>query len=393
MEVNTVLQIDMERPNAIRAIMHGKQGDKLTRKAVLSLCQNGSAWVPDDNLTCWVHYRKPDGTIGVYSEDEAGNSAITISGSTATVTIAQQALTVPGDVNMELMFLSGNTQLTSFCWILRVQESAISGGSESYISPELVATSPQNLSATQQLTARTNIGLGNVPNVTTNNQTPTYTVAAVLSNLVSGEILSLAFGKIAKAVSNLISHLANTNNPHSVTKSQVGLGSADNTSDQDKPVSTAQQAALNLKANADTLTDHTSNTSNPHSVTKAQVGLGNVSNLAPENMPASNEQESEFNLPIGLLLNYARQNAWYIERGTITLTNSMDFPANNSQISVALAESQENTNYIVVTEIGSVLNAGDIDITDKLTNGFKIAFTGSARSVPVKYTVLGGFMR
>lgn len=44
--------------------------------------------------------------------------------------------------------------------------------------------------------------------------------------------------------SNLTTHINNTSNPHSVTKSQVGLGSADNTSDVDKPVSTAQAAAI-----------------------------------------------------------------------------------------------------------------------------------------------------
>ena len=42
-------------------------------------------------------------------------------------------------------------------------------------------------------------------------------------------------------------HIANTNNPHSVTKAQVGLGDVDNTSDLDKPISTATQAALDLK--------------------------------------------------------------------------------------------------------------------------------------------------
>ena len=50
------------------------------------------------------------------------------------------------------------------------------------------------------------IGLGNVPNVATNDQTPTYTEASNLSSLVSGEKMSVAFGKIAKAVSTLISH-------------------------------------------------------------------------------------------------------------------------------------------------------------------------------------------
>ncbi len=39
-------------------------------------------------------------------------------------------------------------------------------------------------------------------------------------------------------------HIANTANPHSITKAQVGLGNADNTSDADKPISIAQGSAL-----------------------------------------------------------------------------------------------------------------------------------------------------
>lgn len=42
-------------------------------------------------------------------------------------------------------------------------------------------------------------------------------------------------------------HVASTANPHGVTKAQVGLGNADNTSDADKPISTATQAALDAK--------------------------------------------------------------------------------------------------------------------------------------------------
>ena len=48
----------------------------------------------------------------------------------------------------------------------------------------------------------------------------------------------------------LTSHTGNTSNPHGVTKAQVGLGNVDNTSDVNKPVSTATQTALNAKANA-----------------------------------------------------------------------------------------------------------------------------------------------
>lgn len=72
------------------------------------------------------------------------------------------------------------------------------------------------------------VGLGNVPNVATNDQTPTYTEAAALSRLVSGETLALAFGKLARAVRSLMEHLANRANPHGVTKSQVGLGNVTN---------------------------------------------------------------------------------------------------------------------------------------------------------------------
>ena len=66
------------------------------------------------------------------------------------------------------------------------------------------------------------VGLGNVSNVTTNDQTPTYTVPEETSELVSGEKLSVAFGKIAKAIRDFISHLSNKSNPHEVTANQTG---------------------------------------------------------------------------------------------------------------------------------------------------------------------------
>ena len=49
---------------------------------------------------------------------------------------------------------------------------------------------------------------------------------------------------------NLNNHTGNTNNPHNVTKAQVGLSNVDNTSDLNKPISTATQSALDTKANA-----------------------------------------------------------------------------------------------------------------------------------------------
>ena len=49
---------------------------------------------------------------------------------------------------------------------------------------------------------------------------------------------------------NLETHINNKSNPHKVNKAQVGLGNVDNTSDANKPISTATQNALNSKFNA-----------------------------------------------------------------------------------------------------------------------------------------------
>ena len=99
-------------------------------------------------------------------------------------------------------------------------------------------------------------------------------------------------------------------------------------------------------------------------------------------------------LAIDLLLNFARQNSWEIERGTVNLTNSLAYPFNNSLQSVALSAVKESTDYIVLAEVTAFNgNVGEIVVTDKLQNGFKIGYSGSAASATVKYSVIGGFMK
>lgn len=127
----------------------------------------------------------------------------------------------------------------------------------------------------------------------------------------------LHIGVYEPANANIQTHISSQSNPHNVTKSQVGLGNVDNTSDANKPISSATQTALNAKADKVTgatannfaaldtngnlkdsgnkasdfdlagaastvqgnLTTHINDTNNPHSVTKTQVGLGNVPNV------------------------------------------------------------------------------------------------------------------
>lgn len=68
-----------------------------------------------------------------------------------------------------------------------------SANSEVIIGEHLSTNNPHGIT-------KTDVGLSNVPNVSTNNQTPTYTVPDEASELSSGEKLSVAFGKIAKFI-------------------------------------------------------------------------------------------------------------------------------------------------------------------------------------------------
>ena len=95
-------------------------------------------------------------------------------------------------------------------------------------------------------------------------------------------------------------HATNRNNPHNVTKSQVGLANVTNVEqasktdfdaharDTTKHVTQQERTAWNGKADGRALTDHTGNRNNPHGVTKTQVGLGNVVNV-------EQASKSEFN--------------------------------------------------------------------------------------------------
>ena len=79
-------------------------------------------------------------------------------------------------------------------------------------------------------------------------------------------------------------HIANKSNPHAVTKTQVGLGNVNNTSDADKPVSTAQATAIaNAKAAGTaaqtSINSHAGRKDNPHSVTRTQLGLATTDNV------------------------------------------------------------------------------------------------------------------
>lgn len=243
------------------------------------------------------------------------------------------------------------------------------------------------------------VGLSNVPNVSTNNQTPTYTEPSTLSALVSGELLSVAFGKIAKAISSLISHLGNVSNPHAVTKAQIGLGNVPNvaTNDQTPTYSdTTTLAALvsgeklnvslqKIKFAITTLISHIANTSNPHTVTKSQVGLGNCDNTSDANKPVSSATQTALNSKVDKVTGMGLSTNDYTAAEKTKLAGIATGAQVNSITGVkGNAETSYRTGQVNITPanigLGNVNNTADsaknVLSATKLTTSRTISLTG-----------------
>ena len=135
------------------------------------------------------------------------------------------------------------------------------------------------------------IGLGNVDN-TADIDKPISTLVQAALDLKANQSTTYTKTEVdAKltatgndASSDLTAHVDSTNNPHSVTAAQIGLGNVEDKSaatiigeivDSDIPSTIARNSELSA---------HTSLTNNPHSVTATQVNLGNVTNESKATM-------------------------------------------------------------------------------------------------------------
>ena len=164
------------------------------------------------------------------------------------------------------------------------------------------------------------IGLGNVVNKSPENTTVSFTAASERTNITTGEKLSVMFGKIAKVLSDAITHIGKTTgNPHSVTKADVGLGNVVNVAPSNMEITftEADEESENLDADNDlfsgskasvlftrvaravnNLIEHIGTTTgNPHGVTKTDVGLGDVENTAPSFNIVNFEPRNSFSIP------------------------------------------------------------------------------------------------
>lgn len=81
------------------------------------------------------------------------------------------------------------------------------------------------------------------------------------------------------------------------------------------------------------------------------------------------------------------------EEKSITLKNTAKYPFNNSVQSVSLTKNRATKNYTVEAEVVSKNgNVGEIVITDKTLNGFKVEHTGSATEVKINLKIRGGII-
>lgn len=203
--------------------------------------------------------------------------------------------------------------------------NAVAAASTAGLSTKVDKTTTVNghaLSSNVTVT-KSDVGLGSADNTSDANK-PVSTAQAVA---------------IAVVQSDVDAHEADTANPHSVTKTQVGLGNVDNTSDVNKPVSSAAQAALDAKlddsqldtditlaANSDTRISsqkatkgysdaHANRTDNPHNVTKTQVGLGNADNTSDLSKPVSTAQQAALDTKLNVTLKGAANGLAELDSG------------------------------------------------------------------------------
>ena len=125
--ITTRISVDFALPN-MGARVEAMQGDGATRTVAVSLRANGLRWEPPAGVDAALAYRQPDGHKGIYDKLADDSAAITVSGNVASVVLIPQMLTVPGDVQCQLIFNDSKLdRLTSFPFVLKVSRNEIAG--------------------------------------------------------------------------------------------------------------------------------------------------------------------------------------------------------------------------------------------------------------------------
>lgn len=186
--------------------------------------------------------------------------------------LPQEIMTVINDVTQN----TNNLGLKYFRWVKNTEEDSYSRGTDVNVTiPAATKTTAGVMSAAD----KTNLDntVQGLANEITNRTNAINALRTELKTYVDGLIADTG-SDVTALETKVNNHIANKSNPHTVTKTQVGLGNVNNTSDADKPVSTAQATAIADAKAAGTaaqtsINSHAGRKDNPHTVTRAQLGL------------------------------------------------------------------------------------------------------------------------
>ena len=237
--------------------------------------------------------------------------------------------------------------------------------------------------------SKEDIGLGNVPNVTTDNQTPTVTEASSLTNLAENDTLKTIVGKVKKAIGSLIAHLNNTSNPHTVTKSQVGLGDVVNTGDSATPVSggttkfTTGGAYTELAKKVNTTVKVNGHALNGDvTVTKSDVSLGNVVNTGDSATPVYGG-DSKFTTggAYNLLISFA---PYFSTSTAYAVGDYVTYEGSLYKCTTAHSAGAWNSSHFTKTQASTMTGGGGYDVLPVNKGG-----TGATTARGAEYNIIG----
>lgn len=186
--------------------------------------------------------------------------------------LPQEIMTVINGVTQN----TNNLGLKYFRWVKNTEEGSYSRGTDVNVTiPAATKTTAGVMSAAD----KTNLDntVQGLANEITNRTNAINALRTELKTYVD-DLIADTGSNVTALETKVNNHIANKSNPHTVTKTQVGLGNVNNTSDADKPVSTAQATAIaDAKAAGTTaqtsINSHAGRKDNPHTVTRAQLGL------------------------------------------------------------------------------------------------------------------------
>ena len=186
--------------------------------------------------------------------------------------LPQEIMTVINGVTQN----TNNLRLKYFRWVKNTEDGSYSRGTDVNVTIPAATKTTAGVMTAADKTNLDNTVQG-LANEITNRTNAINALRTELKTYVD-DLIADTGSDVTALETKVNNHIANKSNPHAVTKTQVGLGNVNNTSDADKPVSTAQATAIADAKAAGTaaqtsINSHAGRRDNPHVVTRAQLSL------------------------------------------------------------------------------------------------------------------------